>query len=94
MTPISTATNTAGTPNPVQQAGPFAIAITPDGTTAYVADFGSYSVTPIDIAANSAGTAIPVGYEPAGIVISPDGLTVYVNSLVRDGIMPGTARLR
>ena len=38
MTPIATATNTPGTPIQVGQ-GPRAIAITPDGRTAYVASW-------------------------------------------------------
>jgi YVTN family beta-propeller protein len=44
VTPIRTATNTAGPPIAVGT-GPFAIAITPDGTTAYVTNDGSGTVT-------------------------------------------------
>src|ERR1700676_3893715 len=46
VTPIATATNTAGTPITVGSA-PDAIAITPNGATAYVVNNGSNSVTPI-----------------------------------------------
>ena len=45
VTPITTATNTAGAPIAVEN--PTGIAITPDGTTAYVANASSDSVTPI-----------------------------------------------
>ena len=38
MTPIGTATNTAGAPIPVGS-GPSDIAITPDGKTAYILNF-------------------------------------------------------
>ena len=43
---------------------PVAIAITPDGKTAYVANFGSGTVTPIATATNTAGPPIPVGSSP------------------------------
>jgi len=70
VVPIATATNTAGTPIPVGRA-PSAIAITPDGTTAYVANFLSGTVTPIDIATNTAGAPIPVGIYPRAIAVTP-----------------------
>jgi YVTN family beta-propeller protein len=57
---------------------PDAIAITPDGATAYVANFGSGTVTPIDTATNTAGPAIAVGKGPDDIAITPDGATAYV----------------
>ena len=60
MTPISTATNTAGKPIKVGT-DPGAIAITPNGKTAYVANDGSGTVTPIDTATNTAGKPIKVG---------------------------------
>ena len=63
MTPIATATNTAGTPIPVGN-DPDAIAITPDGKTAYVLSYDAGTVTPIATATNTAGTPIPVGEWP------------------------------
>src|SRR5207253_2201487 len=74
VTPIATASNTAGTPIPVGSV-PFGIAITPDGTTAYVANEGSNNVTPIATASNTPGTPITVGSSPPGIAITPDGST-------------------
>ncbi len=59
---------------------PCAIAITPDGKTAYVTNEGSNSVSPIDTATNTPGTAIPVGSEPSAIAITPDGKTAYVTN--------------
>jgi YVTN family beta-propeller protein len=70
VTPIDTATNTAGTPIPVGSA-PYRIAITPDGKTAYVVNLGSNTVTPIDTATNKADPPIPVGTEPSGVAITP-----------------------
>ena len=47
------------------------MAITPDGTTAYVVNFGSDTVTPIATATNTAGTPITVGTQPVAIAITP-----------------------
>ena len=77
VTPIQTATNTAGKPIRVGHF-PFAIAITPDGETAYVANASSGTVTPIQTATNTAGTPIPVGSDPIAIAITPDGETAYI----------------
>ena len=77
MTPIATATNTAGPPITVGS-NPDAIAITPDGKTAYVANDGSDTVTPIATATNTAGPPITVGSGPNAIAITPDGKTAYV----------------
>ena len=63
VTPIATATNTAGPPITVGSR-PDAIAITPDGKTAYVANNGSGTVTPIATATNTARTPIKVGPSP------------------------------
>ena len=63
VTPIDTATNTPGTPIAVGTS-PTGIAITPDGTTAYVSNAGADTVSPIDTATNTAGTPIPVGNSP------------------------------
>ena len=63
VTPISTATNTAGPPITVGSV-PFSIAITPDGKTAYVANDGSGTVTPISTATNTAGPPITTGDDP------------------------------
>ena len=65
MTPIDTATNTAGHADPGRHA-PAGIAITPDGKTAYVANASTASVTPIDTATNTRGPPIPVGSDPLG----------------------------
>jgi len=79
VTPISTATNTAG-PRITTGAGPYAIAATPDGSTAYVANSGAGTVTPISTATGVPGRPIRIGGEPVGIAITPDGRTAYVLS--------------
>jgi YVTN family beta-propeller protein len=52
-------------------------AATPDGKTVYITnDFGY--CTPIDVATNTPGLAIPVGSGPLGVAVNPNGLTAYV----------------
>ncbi len=43
--------------------------ITPDGKTAYVTDNQADTVTPIDVATNTAEPAIKVGLDPTEIAI-------------------------
>jgi YVTN family beta-propeller protein len=45
---------------------------------AWVADYGSGTVTPVNLISQKAGRAIPVGADPQAIVVTPDGRTVYV----------------
>ena len=53
-------------------------AITP---TVYVTNFNDNTVTPIGTATNTPGTPIPVGQEPLGVAITPDGKTAYVANI-------------
>jgi YVTN family beta-propeller protein len=57
---------------------PVILAITPNGRTAYVANAGDGTVTPISTATNTAGKPIRVGHTPRAIAITPDGKTAYV----------------
>ena len=78
MTVISTVSGTAiKTINVGRGAG--AIAITPDGKTAYVVSNGSGTVTPIRTATHTARKAVKVSgqLQPRGIAITPDGTTAY-----------------
>jgi len=77
VTPVNLVTRRAG-PAITVGADPRAIAVTPDGRTAYVADSGSGTVTPISTVTRQAGPAIAVGADPRAIAITPDGTTVYV----------------
>jgi DNA-binding beta-propeller fold protein YncE len=87
--PISTATNTAGTPiHLVAYFGEGAMAITPDGKTVYVLSYEGTQhpgmVVPIRTATNTAGKPIKVTFPPYGfngqIAIPPDGKTAYVTT--------------
>ncbi|MGD0238885.1 MAG: hypothetical protein ABSB59_01000 [Streptosporangiaceae bacterium] len=46
--------------------------------TAWVANYGSATVTPVNLTTRKAGKAIPVGTDPAAVAVTPDGRTVYV----------------
>jgi YVTN family beta-propeller protein/autotransporter-associated beta strand protein len=87
VTPINTATNTAGTPIAVGSS-PIGLAISPDGKTIYVANDNSNTVTPIDTATNTAGPPIVVGFNPFGVAITPDGKTVYVTNSTTNTVTP------
>src|SRR5205814_4182247 len=53
---------------------------------AYVADSCSNMVAVIDTAANSMIATIPVGLDPMGIAITPDGTHVYVTNFVSNTV--------
>ena len=83
LTPIDTATSTPGTSVPI--ASPQAIAITPDGSTAYVCDWKAGTVTPLTLATGKAGIPITVGTNPSAIAITPDGRKAYVSNYNENG---------
>ena len=45
---------------------------------AWVANYGSATVTPVNLVSRKAGEAIAVGTDPQAVVATPDGRTVYV----------------
>jgi uncharacterized protein (TIGR03437 family) len=57
--------------------GPEGIAISPDGTRAYVANDGG-AVWVLDTSNNSVVTKVNVGGDPYAVAITPDGTRVYV----------------
>jgi YVTN family beta-propeller protein len=64
--------------------GPDAIAVSPDGRIAYVAN-DSNTVTPIRIAGNKALKPVKVGKQPSALVFTPNGRTLYVVDYTTDG---------
>src|ERR1019366_8813471 len=56
--------------------------------TAYVANQGSDTVTPIRTATNTALKAINVGDDPQSIAITPNGKTAYVANYVSGTVTP------
>jgi DNA-binding beta-propeller fold protein YncE len=70
---------------------PFAIAITQDGRSAYVAAGDADVVTPIAVGAGRAGAPIRVGYSPAAVTVSPSGATAYVVNTISGTVTPVAA---
>jgi YVTN family beta-propeller protein len=56
------------------------MAVSPDGSRAYVANYGSKTVSAIDTATNTVVSAIAVGGYPTEVQVSPDGNFVYVTN--------------
>jgi DNA-binding beta-propeller fold protein YncE len=67
---------------------PDAIAITPNGRTAYVTLASDDEVLPISTAASKPGRAVKVGVFPDAIVITPNGRTAYVGNDGSDTVTP------
>jgi len=60
--------------------GPYAVAITPNGAFAYVANAAASTVSVINTATHSLVATIPVGSTPHGVAITPDGAFAYVGN--------------
>jgi YVTN family beta-propeller protein len=54
------------------------VAVSPDGTVAYVTELSTGTVEVIDTASNTVIATIPVGAGPAAVAFSPDGTRAYV----------------
>jgi len=66
-----------------KQSSPQNVAVSPDGSRAYVTD-GVSSVWVVDTQTRAVVATIPAGTDPAGVVISPDGKNVYLTTLSCD----------
>lgn len=88
VVPVDVGTEVEGTPIVLPGEDPRDIAITPDGSRAYVTDPLGEAVIPVDLAAAAAGTPIPVPGEALGIAISTDGGTAYVSLRDKGEVVP------
>jgi DNA-binding beta-propeller fold protein YncE len=91
ITAVDAATNRAGEPVAIQ--GACALAVAPDGGTAYVLampDSGSQQgfVVPVPVHASAAGKPIKVGLNPVQIVFTPDGKMAYVANYASENVTP------
>ena len=70
--------------------GPLGIAITPNGSYAYVTNSLSDTVSPIDLSTSPATVGIPirVGSAPAAIAIAPNGDVAYVTNFNSNTVTP------
>jgi YVTN family beta-propeller protein len=76
---ISTATNTVSETVSVGSA-PYGVAVTPDSSRVYVANFGAGSVSVISTATNTVSATATVGSSPYGVAVSPDSSRVYATN--------------
>jgi YVTN family beta-propeller protein len=66
---------------------PQAVAISPDGATAYVTDSANDVLVPIDIASDTpTDGALVDGDEPGAVAITPDGSQAYVANRANDSV--------
>lgn len=86
----STPIPTVQTPAITVGSSPTSIAITPDGASAYVTNYGSNTVSVINLSTDTVTHNIPVGINPVSIAISPDGQFAYVANY-RDGNQSNTS---
>ena len=56
--------------------------------TAYVVNNGGTTVTPVLTKSNTPGMPIPVGNNPVGVAITPDGSTAYVTNSSDNSVTP------
>jgi YVTN family beta-propeller protein len=62
--------------------------------TAFVVNYASNSVTPVNMTTRKAGAAIPVGADPAAIALTPNGRTAYVVNSGSGTVTPITTATR
>ncbi len=77
--------------SPRDRNGVNAIALTPDGTHAYVTDAATDTVYPVDLeppVKARPAIALAAGAQPDGIAITPDGTTAYVTNAGDDSVTP------
>lgn len=60
---------------------PIGIAITPDGTKAYVADLYGNTISVVNTTTDTVVVTIPAGGYPIGVAISPDGTRAYATNI-------------
>ena len=90
VTPVDLPAGPAATPASVGGA-PDAVAITPDGTSAYVADGFPGGVSPVTVATGTVGSTISgdAGWASA-VAITPNGQTAYVTDADTNQVTPIT----
>lgn len=75
--------------------GPVAVAVSPDGGRAYVANDPGNSVSEIDTATSQkTGPDIAVGQAPYGVAVTPDGNRAYVTNFNSDSVSVIDTRTR
>jgi YVTN family beta-propeller protein len=89
LTPIDTTSSKPGNPLDVGVA-PASLTLTPDGTTAYIANHQANSIVTVDLKTWHVGARIAVPCSPTQLVITPDGTTMFVNCSASSEVLPVT----
>lgn len=66
--------------------GSHMVALSPDGSRAYVANLGGDSFSVIDLAVGERLAVVPAGRESEGIAVSPDGREIWVSNRGADSV--------
>jgi YVTN family beta-propeller protein len=84
--PINLGTGASGAPTRISTEGPPSdVAITPDGSTAYIA--GAFDeLVGIDVATNTEARSVSMSGEPWAVAIAPDGKHAYTANLWEDSV--------
>jgi YVTN family beta-propeller protein len=77
---IDTATNPPSVVATIPVVDATAVALTPDGKHAYVANAASHNMSVIATATNTVVATVPVGNLPVGVAVTPDGKHAYVTN--------------
>ena len=89
ITPVDTATDTSDPSFAFDSFEPDAIAITPNGATAYVSGaYQSGGVAPVNLTTDVIGTTIAAATQGGALAITPNGSTVYVVDPSDDAVTP------
>ncbi len=92
VVPVDLATGMNGSLINLGEQWPQAIAVAPNGATAYVLTWDQSLddgyVVPIDTSTNVPGPAIKAGLSPVAIAITPNGQTAYVVNEITDSLTP------
>ncbi len=65
---------------------PAGVAVNPDGTKVYVANWSSNNVSIIDTETNNVTATMDVGASPEGVTVSSCGKKVYVTNFASDNV--------
>ena len=91
VTPVATNTLSSTPRAPISISGyPSTVAMAPSGATAYVANQSASTLTPIDVATDTAGTAISLPDVTDSIAITPSGSKAYLTSKSGNEVIPVT----
>jgi YVTN family beta-propeller protein len=91
LTALDTASSRAGAPLGIGVA-PSSLTLTPDGTTAYIANPQSNSITAVDLKKWQVSGHVALPCSPTQLIITPDGTTLYADCAASSDVLPITTK--